>query len=148
MKQLLFFYKQRLFTFFCILTLSLNSCSPLIALFDQHAYEQTTSIKVDALNLMDLASENYNTHETKVKEFKTQFDKLYEYERNRPKNTIILKMWDLMRNEDGNLLYGFIKRWKTDGTLNENFIKEAKKIVGTNFDKISGLQSKLIKKEN
>jgi len=56
----------------------LGSCAPLISTFDQYAYIQTTSLKVDALNLMDRATEDYTAHEQEVKAVLTKLDKAYE----------------------------------------------------------------------
>lgn len=116
-----------------------------ISSFDQQAYIYTTSVKVDALNVMDLATNNYATQSEKVKELQTQIQKIYEYEKNRPKNEITLKQWDILLNPEGHLLGGFIKRWETQNTLSKTFINETKKLVDKAFDQIAGLESKKIK---
>ena len=41
-------------------------CSPAISPFDQYAYTHTTSIKVDAMNVMDLATEDYTAHKKEI----------------------------------------------------------------------------------
>jgi hypothetical protein len=120
------------------------SCAS-ISSFDQQAYTQTTSVKVDALNLMDLAKYDYATQENNVKEYLTKQQKIYEYEKNRPKNEITLKLWDKLLDKDGHLLGGFLNRWQTETKLNETFIAEEKKLVDKAFDQISGLESKKIK---
>jgi hypothetical protein len=116
-----------------------------ISSFDQYAYIQTTSIKVDALSIMDLAKDDYKINEKYVKEFQSKLQKVYEYEKNRPKNEITLQLWDKLLDTNGHLLGGFIKRWETDQKLNETFIIEEKKLVDKAFDQISGLESKKIK---
>jgi len=120
------------------------SCAS-ISSFDQQAYTQTTSVKVDALNLMDLAKYDYATQENNVKEYLTKQQKIYEYEKNRPKNEITLKLRDKLLDKDGHLLGGFLNRWQTETKLNETFIAEEKKLVDKAFDQISGLESKKIK---
>ena len=120
------------------------SCAS-ISSFDQQAYTQTTSVKVDALNLMDLAKYDYATQENNVKEYLTKQQKIYEYEKNRPKNEITLKLLDKLLDKDGHLLGGFLNRWQTETKLNETFIAEEKKLVDKAFDQISGLESKKIK---
>jgi len=45
-----------------VVVLSFAACAT-ISSFDQYAYAQTTSLKVDALNTMDLATGNYSTNE-------------------------------------------------------------------------------------
>ena len=91
-----------------------------ISNFDQQAYVYTTSVKVDALNLMDQATTDFAGHSKEVKELQTQLQKIYEYEKNRPKNEITLKQWDILLNPDGHLLGGFLKRWETQKTLSKN----------------------------
>ena len=116
-----------------------------ISNFDQQAYVYTTSVKVDALNLMDQATTDFAGHSKEVKELQTQLQKIYEYEKNRPKNEITLKQWDILLNPEGHLLGGFLKRWETQKTLNKTFVTEARKLVDKAFDQIAGLESKKIK---
>lgn len=116
-----------------------------ISQFDQYAYVQTTSLKVDALQVMDLAVDEFNDHADEVKMLKANLQKIYEYEKNRPKNEITLKMWDKLLDANGHLIGGFLKKWEEDSTLSEFFINEAKKTIGPAFDQIAQLESKKIK---
>lgn len=116
-----------------------------ISPFDQQAYTQTTSLKVDALNIMDLAKDDYGTHEKAVYEFQTQLKKAYEYEKNRPKNEITIQLWDKLLDKDGHLLGGFMVRWQTEKKLGNSYITEAKKLIDKAFDQIAGLESKKLK---
>jgi len=143
MKTIRFLIQIRNITMLFVI-FSAVSCAT-ISSFDQQAYTQTTSIKVDALNLMDLAKYDYATQENNVKEYQTKQQKIYEYEKNRPKNEISLSLWDKLLDKDGHLLGGFINRWQSESKLNETFIVEAKKLVDKAFDQISGLESKKIK---
>jgi hypothetical protein len=116
-----------------------------ISKYDQYAYSQATSIKVDALNVMDLATNSYKEHEPEVRNVMTSIDKMYEYEKNRPKNDISTKMWGVIKDTSGHLYGGFIKRWQKEDKLNLAFIQESKKIIGESFDQISQLESGKIK---
>ncbi len=131
-------------TTLAILLMSYVSCVS-ISHFDQYAYAQTTSIKVDALELMDLAINDYSSCEANDREFQTKMKKVYEYEKNRPKNDITVKLWDKLMDPNGHLLVGFLNRWKTEKKLSATFIAEEKKLVSKAFDQISGLESKKIK---
>lgn len=122
----------------------LNACST-ISKFDQYSYTQATSIKVDALNMMGHATEPYSLHKKDVSEVQTAIDKVFEYEKNRPKNALSEKMWMVIKDSTGHLYGGFIKRWENKGTLNAAFIKESQSEVGTAFDQISQLESGKIK---
>lgn len=115
------------------------------ARFDQHVYIQTTSIKVDALNVMDQAIEDYSSHQNEVRHVITDLEKTYEYERNRKNNEITIKLWDKLKDTSGHLFGGFVKKWKNEKKLRPVFIQESKKQVGEAFDIIAQLESKKIK---
>ncbi len=136
--------KRSLVAAFIIVLLGYSGCVT-ISPFDQYAYAQTTSIKVDALNLMDLANDDFSKHQSGVIEFETKLRKVYEYEKNRPKNEISVKLWDILIDTSGYLLGGFLSRWKKENKLNVAFINNEKDLVGKAFDQISGLESKKIK---
>ena len=131
----------RLLTSACLL---LSACST-ISKFDQYSYSQATSIKVDALNVMALATDPYAQHTAEVGKVKTEIDKIYEYEKNRPKNTITEKMWVVLKDSSGHLFGGFVTRWQKEGKLDAVFIKEAQNLVGESFDQIAQLESGKIK---
>jgi len=117
-----------------------------ISTFDQYAYAQTTSLKVEALNLMDKATESYASHTAEVDDVNIKFQKAYEYEKNRPKNEITTKMWQLMMSDSSHLYGGFVKFWKEQDKVSKAFITEAKQQVSENFDRIAELESKKITK--
>jgi hypothetical protein len=134
--------------FFLIVLCStlLICCKPFIAAYDQYAYTQATSIKVDALNLMDLATEDYSTHKKEIDVVQTSIQKIYEYEKNRPNNGITTLMWEKMMDTSKHLFGGFMNRWKNEKHLNKAFIEDEKnKIIGPAFDQIAELESKKIK---
>ncbi|MDN3550030.1 hypothetical protein [Mucilaginibacter aquaedulcis] len=116
-----------------------------ISRFDQYAYAQSTSLKVDALNVMNLASQQYDTHVSDITTVNTAMDKMVAYERNRPKNELSEKMWVMLRDTNQNLYGGFIRRWKNEGTLSPVFIKESQILIGQAFDQVSQLESGKIK---
>ena len=116
-----------------------------ISRFDQYAYSQATSIKVDALSLMDSATTNFQQHKQAASTVMTTIEKIYEYEKNRPKNIISEKMWATIKDTSGHLYGGFIKRWQKEGTLDQVFIQESKRLIGESFDQISQLESGKIK---
>lgn len=122
----------------------LSGCAT-ISQFDQYSYAQATSIKIDALNIMDSAINDYQLHKPEVIRVKTSIDKIYEYEKHRPKNTFTDKMWGEVKDSSGHLFGGFIARWQREGKLNKIFIQEAKTLVSDSFDEIAQLESKKIK---
>jgi hypothetical protein len=145
-------YKRSWKTLLLIVILSsaclIQSSCVTTAPYDQYVYKESTSLKVDALKLMDKAEKPYNTQEKEIEKLTDQLDKLYEYEVHRKKNQLRIQMWDLLRNPEKNLLGGFISRWKNEGQLSPGFITEVKIIVGKAFDQLAELESgKLTPKE-
>lgn len=127
------------------LLLALFACS-YISPYSHFAYQQATSLKVEALALMDQATDLYENYETEIKELKSKIEKAYEYDKGRPKNEISTRQWEILKDPNRNLLGGFIKRWENEKKLSPFFIKEAKGLVSDAFDTISGLESGKIKK--
>lgn len=140
LKKLHLFYVAALFTI-----IAMVGCAT-ISPFDQYAYAQTTSLKVEAMNLMDKATDDYKNHVAEVDDVNTKFQKAYEYEKNRPKNEITTKMWALMMSDSAHLYGGFVKFWKEQNRVSKAFIAEAKEQVAQNFDRIAELESKKINK--
>ncbi len=112
-----------------------------ISPFNEKAYEQATSLKVESLKLMDKASESYSSHETEVDALKLNLEKAYEYAKGRPQNEDSEKQWAIIIDPDRNSLGGFLKRWKDEKTLDKKFIKNAKDLVSDGFDAVIGLES-------
>ena len=126
-------------------TLLSAGCASLIARYDRVAYQQATSLKVDALSIMDKAVERYSDHEASVYELKINIEKAYEYANGRPKNEIVTRQWEILKDPDRHLLGGFVIRWKNQGQLSEAFVREAKGNIAKAFDQIIGLESGLLK---
>lgn len=128
-----------------LFSMALWGCASSIAFFDQHAYLQSTALKVDALSLMDSARENYAQHAKAVSELKISLEKAYEYELHRPKNEISAQLWAILKDPNKNLLGGFLVRWAASDSLSSVFIQEARGQVAEAFDIIADLESKKIK---
>jgi hypothetical protein len=125
-------------------TLATAACST-ISTYDQAAYEHATSAKVDTLTLMDKATENYNDHLKEIEALATELNKAYEYDRGRPLNRITVAQWDILRDPNRNLVGGFLKMWKSKGSLSATFIAEKKTQIAEAFDQIIQLESGKIK---
>jgi hypothetical protein len=130
--------KQIFMTGACIMLLA--ACST-ISKFDQYAYTQATSLKVDALNVMELATDSFPLHRTEVARVGTDISKMLEYQRNRPKNAVSEKMWTMLQDSTGHLFGGFVARWQKEGRLDTAFVKESQQLIGSSFDQISQLES-------
>jgi hypothetical protein len=127
-----------------LVVLSLVGCNS-ISPFSPEAYKQDTSLKVEALNIMDKALEPYNQHQKDVEVIELEMEKAYEYSKGRPKNEETTRQWEIIKNPSRNSLGGFFKRWKGEKTLNSSFIQEAKGEVSDGFDQVIELESGKIK---
>jgi hypothetical protein len=127
-----------------ILTLTLgfviSSCSS-ISVFSPEAYKQAVDLKVESINLMSFATMPYTDFEDDIDFLDTELSKAYEFSKGRPDNEISTKQWEILINPDGNLLGGFLKRWKEEGTLSQMFVTEMQTLVSDAFDTIIGLES-------
>lgn len=127
-----------------LLVCILSSCS-LMSTYDQQSYEKVTSLKVDAKNLMGLATQSYRGKQTELKAFQEKIEKAYEYDLGRPKNTLTMKLWDKLLNPSGDLLGGFLAEWKAEDQLLPAYISDKQIQIGRGFDMIRGLESGKVK---
>lgn len=138
------------------LTAVINGCGNQISLYDQYSYTQTTSVKVDVLNLMDKATESYSGHAKEVEDVNTELLKNIEYEKHRTKNTISITMynvlWKLINDTTtihvfrSDFKHGFFPEWKKRDSIGDTaFISQAKLQIGEGFDLIAELESQKIK---
>ena len=123
-----------------IAALIMVGCST-ISVFNQKGYEQATSLKVDALALMDKAIDPYADHEKEIKILKTELDKAYEYAKGRPQNSETTDQWLIIKSPERNSLGGFMKKWKQEKALMAGIITEAKILVSDGFDTVIELES-------
>lgn len=140
---------RRLFARHCLLAcaLALVACGPTISRFNAQAYDQATSLKVEAQALMEQATEPYPQHRSAVQEFKTELEKAYEFARGRPNNEISAQQWQILISPKRDLLGGFLRDWKERSTLPAVLVTEKQKQIADAFDTIIELESGKIKPE-
>jgi len=124
-----------------LLAAALTSCGPTISTFSPIAYEQATSLKVDALALMGRATEPFADHRAETESLTVRLAKAYEFAKGRPNNDISAQQWRILIDAERNLLGGFLARWKKESKLSATFVTEAKGLVSDAFDTIIGLES-------
>lgn len=143
------FLKQiitRSYTAICgIIVLFLCSCGSLQSVFNEQAYQQAVSLKVESLELMNRATEPYPVFETDVQALKTELQKAYQYALGRPNNETSTRQWEILIDPERNLLGGFLARWEQQESLSPIFVEENKKIISDAFDTIIELESGKIK---
>lgn len=137
-------YRHLIKTAIFLFLFILSSCNTALY-FDQYAYKESISVKVDALALMDKANEDYLKHRDNVEKIKLAMLKIYEYEKYRPNNIESNKMWAIMINPDKHLFFGFLNLWQEKSSLSEVFIRESKNQMEEAFDLIIKFEKKKIK---
>jgi len=128
-----------------VLVGAVASCGPTISSFSPIAYEQATSLKVDALGLMDRATDPYANHRAETESLTVRLAKAYEFARGRPDNDMSTEQWRILIDPGRNLLGGFLARWRKESKLSTTFVTEAKGLVSDAFDTIIGLESGKLK---
>lgn len=91
--------------------------------------------------MMDRATGPWTESATAVERLLVDLDAALEYARGRPRNSFSTGQWERLLDPSGHLLGGFFTRWSREGTLGPTFIVEARQLVATAFDTISGLES-------
>lgn len=130
-----------LFTAIISLTGCLNT-----AAYDPAAYNEIVSLKQETLTLMGKATEPYANHEADVRSLSEKLNTAFVNAQNRANNERSVSQWGILIDEDSNLVGGFLKRWKDQGTLSKLFISEAKDIVAQSYDTIATLEEGKIRK--
>lgn len=128
-------------TFFALIALMLLASCTSISPFSQKAYEQATSLKAEALIIMDKATQPYADNKQTVEALKLNLEKAYEYAKGIPKNEDITPQWAIIKDPARNSLGGFLKRWESRQTLSKEFIDEVHTLVSDGFDTIIELES-------
>lgn len=127
----------------------LSACST-ITVYDQYAYATAVGLKVDTLNLVGLATENYASHAKEVADLTIKLDKAYEYDRGRPLNQKSVQLWEYLLftksdDPDSGVFPRFVQTWKTQGHLSAGAVALKKSTFSRDFDRIIGLESGKIK---
>ncbi|MFD0962958.1 hypothetical protein [Pseudofulvibacter geojedonensis] len=142
--------KQLLKGFLAITLLTLTACNSIkTAIYDQYSYQQEIALKVETNSLLNHATEPYTDYKEEVEKLLLEMEKMEEYEKNKPNNSISYKMWELMTDEERNSVAGLFKMWKEKGQLSAVFLEESKVQVSQAFDALIKYEvSKDKEKEN
>jgi hypothetical protein len=131
--------KKQLFIYFLIA--SLAGCKATIALYDQYAYTQATSLKVDLQNLaLESATTNYDAALPDIDKTNTELQKAYEYNKGRDKNALSTKQYEILLADD-HFYKGFLKDWKTKGKENNTMAQNISDQIGALMDQIIKLEN-------
>ena len=125
----------------CVLFL-LSGCAPLIAEYSLEAYKNATSLKAEALDLIDKSGEPYARRREEAEALTTKINAAYEFAAGTAYNQLSARQWQILRDPNGQLYGGYITFWKRRGTMsNPRFRMHAKNLIGAAFDEIICLEA-------
>ena len=125
---------------FLFLFLSIIGCAP-VSDFNQLAYQQSVSLKTDALVLISKGNEPYIDHQSEIDSLKLNVENAYLYSKTISNNEETIAQWEIIRDPQRNSLCGLLERWKNKTRLNDSFIFEAKLIIASDFNAIIDLEN-------
>jgi hypothetical protein len=137
--------RSKYFAILAGLAIILYGCSPLISKYDQYSYLETTSLKVEAMNMISMATDSVTRHLAEIDALGLRMEKICEYEKGKPYNTITAEQWKLLKSPDNNLCGGFIKEWRSKSVLKAAYVEDKKEQIGKAFDIIIDLETHKIK---
>ncbi len=131
-------YKNLYWLLFLVLFVN---CKPTIALYDQYAYTQATSLKVDMQNLaLESDSVNYDAAKQDIDRVNTELQKAYEYNKGRDLNSLSTKQYEILVS-DTQFYKSFLNNWKTKGKENATLAQDASEKIGQLLDQVIKLEN-------
>lgn len=124
-----------------VLLLALSACA-LVTHYDPTSYKNATDLKAEALLLIEKAKDPPGVHAAAIDSLLLRLRQAYEYERGKGNpNMITVKQWELLINPKGNLLGGFLQKWKVENKAQSaTFTEAAAKLTEKAFDQIIELE--------
>ena len=135
-KQVLELYFVTIF-----LVLFFQGCRPLISLYDQYAYTQATSLKVDLQNLIkESATINYSDAKNDISKLNSELQKAFEYAKGRSLNSLSTKQYAILLS-DTDFYKKFLNDWKVQKKESETAADEESIKIGQLMDTIIKLEN-------
>lgn len=138
--MLLFHRFNKLLALFVCLLIVLAGCTP-ISVYSQYAYQQAVDLKVESLNLISHADQSYQNYQKDVDDLTQKVEKAYEYAKGRKDNDLSTQQWEILKNPDGHLLGGVLKKWKSEDKLSTVYVSDKKQTISDAYDQIIILES-------
>jgi len=120
---------------FPFLFLFLIGCAP-VSDFNQVAYQQSVSIKSNALTLISKANENYSVHQLEIDSLKLNVENAYQFSKTISNNQETISQWEIIRDPNRSSLFGLLERWKNKTKLSDTFISQVKLLIASDFNMI------------
>ena len=121
----------------------LSSCqTPLaVSAYDPAAHQNAIALKMEAVALMATAGEQFAQHKDAVDALNVKIEAAYQVAAATPRNELVAREWQVLKDPERDLYGGFIKRWQASGTLRTAFREAASEQVAEAFDLIICLEA-------
>lgn len=120
---------------------ALAACAPLIAEYSLEAYRNATTLKAETVALIDKSTEPYSRHAEAAEALSVRIAAAHEFAAGLPANQISARQWALMRDPDRALFGGFVRFWRSSGTVSPAFRDEYRGQISEAFDYIICLEA-------
>lgn len=122
----------------------LSSCQTgglTVSAYDPAAHQNAIVLRNEAVALMAKAGEPFAQHKAEVELLNAKVEAAYQVAASTPRNELVAREWQVLKDPERDLYGGFIKRWQTSGALRTVFREEASAQVTEGFDLIICLEA-------
>lgn len=118
------------------------ACVPLAG-YDQHAYQNATSLKAETLALMDRSAEDDSlaANEVAIEDLLVRLSAAYEYANGVEHNNQAARNWRELIGDDSSMIKGWIMEWRSDGFVSHTLLEELKIQIAEGFDTLICLEA-------
>ena len=129
-----------------ILPFLLAGCAT-ISTYDPVSYKNATDLKAESLLLVQKSTDTADKHADEINKVELELQQNLEYEKGKGKlNSLTLQQWQVLADPNGNLLGGFVKKWRGQATgFSPAFVDGVSKNISDAFDEIIRLEQNKVK---
>jgi len=121
-----------------VILITLGGCK---SYYDAYSHQETIEVKNQTLVLMDSSVFKYNKYQVRLDSLKVKITNLYEYQKKRQNNIIVVEQWNTLLRDNGTF-NNFFNYWKESDTVSKGYLKYIKPQMSKSFDKIIELETK------
>lgn len=113
-----------------------------IANYDAESYRQITGAEAEVIHLMQKAStSSYVSNAAEIERVFILVNKAYQFDANRPLDSVNIAMWKLLRDPNKNTYAGFLREWGKRGTLPQGYVDQMTIVVQYAFSRLAQLEA-------
>lgn len=108
--------------------------------FDPLAHQRAVALKADAMGLVAVSGEPFGRHRESVEATNAKLEEAFSLSAAAPGNELVTAEWAAMKNPEGDLYRGFVRRWQARGTIDQATREAAVSRITARFDYILCLE--------